>query len=363
MPPVVRARAGSARQKRVKTSAASPGLSPTPWSRTVTATAESLLPIVTSTGRPSPCSIALETRLRSTRSMRRESISAMTGSSGSWTTSCGALARREGAVGVDGPVDGGAQVAGLDLEHGRAGVEARDLEQVGEQRLEAVELVVQQLGRARHGRLEAAARVVDEVARHPDGRQRGAQLVRHVGDEALLHPREVLELGDLLLDRGGHPVEGRAEAGEVVLPLGLHALVEVAVGEALGDDRGPAHRVGHEAGHDEGDGADEQDERRAAEQEGLPDEADDLALAVHRVDEVEAVVAGHPGVDALADDDGRDGVAALLDRRSPAGAGGRAGAATWARRSSGMKRTPTLPLSSGPTMTGEVLSSKRVSTT
>ena len=50
-------------------------------------------------------------------------------------------------------------------------------------------------------------------------------------------------------------------------------------------------------------------------QEGLPDEADGLALAVHRVDEVEAVVAGHAGVDALADDDRRDGVAALVDRR------------------------------------------------
>ena len=194
MPPVVRARAGSARQKRVKTSAASPGLSPTPWSRTVTATAESLLPIVTSTGSPSPCSTALETRLRRMRSMRRESISAMTGSSGCVDDELGALARREGAVGIDGPVDRGPQVAGLDLEHRRSGVEAADLEQVGEQRLEAVELVVQQLRRARHGRLEAAAGVVDEVARHPDRRQRRAQLVRDVGDEALLHPREVLEL-------------------------------------------------------------------------------------------------------------------------------------------------------------------------
>ena len=38
-------------------------------------------------------------------------------------------------------------------------------------------------------------------------------------------------------------------------------------------------------------------------------------------------------------------------------------AATCWRSSSGMKRTPTLPLSIGPTMNGDLLSSNRVSTT
>ena len=293
MPPVVRARAGSARQKRVKTSAASPGRSPTPWSRTVTATAVSLEPIVTSIG------LALAVLDGVGHEVAQDALDAPRvhvgddGARGCVDDQLGALAGGEGAVGVDGSLDAGAQVARLDLEHRRARVEAGDLEQVAEQRLEAVELAAQQLGRARHRRLEVAAGVVDEVAGHADRRQRRAQLVRHVGDEALLHAREVLELGDLLLDRGRHAVEGGAEAGEVVLALGPHALVEVALGEALGDGGGTAHRVGDEARHDEGDGTDEQDEGCPAEEERLPDEADDLALAVHRVDEVEAVVAGH----------------------------------------------------------------------
>ena len=46
-------------------------------------------------------------------------------------------------------------------------------------------------------RVEVRARVVDEVGRHPDRRQRGPQLVGHVGDEPLLDPGEPLELADL----------------------------------------------------------------------------------------------------------------------------------------------------------------------
>ena len=41
------------------------------------------------------------------------------------------------------------------------------------------------------------AGVVDHVGRHPDRGQRGAQLVRDVGDEPALHPGEFLELLDL----------------------------------------------------------------------------------------------------------------------------------------------------------------------
>ncbi len=77
VPPVVRARAGSARQKRLKTSEASPARRPTPWSSTTTLTASSFSPTCTVTGRPSPCSTALTTRLRRIRSMRRLSTSAM----------------------------------------------------------------------------------------------------------------------------------------------------------------------------------------------------------------------------------------------------------------------------------------------
>ena len=76
---------------------------------------------------------------------------------------------------------------GLDLDG--AGVVAADLEQVGEQRLEALHLGVQQLGGARGRGLELSALVVQHVAGEADGRERRAQLVRDVGHEALLHLR------------------------------------------------------------------------------------------------------------------------------------------------------------------------------
>ncbi len=99
VPPVERARAGSARQKRLNTRPASPGRSPTPWSRTATATAVSFTPNETVTGCPSPCSTALTTRLRRIRSTRRGSTSAMHGTPGSWRTS--SLPRRPARVVVD----------------------------------------------------------------------------------------------------------------------------------------------------------------------------------------------------------------------------------------------------------------------
>ena len=117
---------------------------------------------------------------------------------------------------------------GSDVEGGRPGVEPADLEQVGEQLLEPVELVVQQLGRPGHRRVEVGARVVDEVGGHPDRRQRGAQLVRDVGDEPLLHAGQALELADLGLQAVGHLVERLGQPGQVVLAAGPHPLVEPA---------------------------------------------------------------------------------------------------------------------------------------
>ena len=76
LPPLRRARDSSARQNRLNTSAASPGRSPTPWSRTTTATASSSPASEMSTGRPSPWSTAFATRLRTIRSTRRGSTSA-----------------------------------------------------------------------------------------------------------------------------------------------------------------------------------------------------------------------------------------------------------------------------------------------
>ncbi len=76
VPPVVRARAASARQNRSKTFCSSPGRSPTPKSRTETATASLSMAVVTTTSLPSPCSTAFTKMLRRMRSTRRRSTSA-----------------------------------------------------------------------------------------------------------------------------------------------------------------------------------------------------------------------------------------------------------------------------------------------
>src|SRR5215472_14002906 len=83
VPPVVLARAGSARQNRSNTKNSSPGDNPTPWSRTAMATAPWSAAELTTTSRPSPCSTALTSRLRSIRSTLLRSTSATHGSAGS----------------------------------------------------------------------------------------------------------------------------------------------------------------------------------------------------------------------------------------------------------------------------------------
>ena len=115
------------------------------------------------------------------------------------------------------------------------GVEPADLEQVGEQRLEAVELGLQQLGGPGRRRVEVAAGVVQHVAGHPHGGQRRAQLVGDVGDEPALHPAELLELADLALQVGGHLVERRREPGQVVLAGDPQPLLQPTGREPLGD--------------------------------------------------------------------------------------------------------------------------------
>ena len=85
VPPLVRARAGSARQNRLNTMADSPTPRPTPWSRTAIAAAWSS-PATRITMSPlSAWSIALVTRLRTIRSTRRTSASARQGWSGAST--------------------------------------------------------------------------------------------------------------------------------------------------------------------------------------------------------------------------------------------------------------------------------------
>ena len=143
------------------------------------------------------------------------------------------VGQRAGAVhDAVGHVD---EVDVVDLELRRARVEPADLEQVREQRLEPVQLGLQQLGGPRGHGVEVVLGVVQDVAGHPHGGQRGAQLVGDVGDEAALDPAELLELTDLALQVGGHLVEGGRQAGQVVLAGDLQALLQLPGRQPLRD--------------------------------------------------------------------------------------------------------------------------------
>ena len=106
-------------------------------------------------------------------------------------------------------------------------------------------------------RVEPVAGVVQHVAGHPHRGQRGAQLVGDVGDEPALHARQLLELADLLLQAGGHLVERRAQPGDVVVAAHVHALLEPAGREPLGDPAGQPDRGDDLPGDQPGDAADE----------------------------------------------------------------------------------------------------------
>ena len=236
-----------------------------PRSRTVTAAAVRLAARVISTGRPAPCSMALPTRLRRIRSTRRASTSAMTSSSGRSTTSSHSCRSASDVHAGDHAGDQRAEVGRLGVEDGGPGVVPADLQQVGEQPLEAVQLGPQQLGRAGHVRREVAARLVQHVGGHLHGRQRRPQLVRDVGGEPLLQLGEPLELGDLPLEAVGHRVEAGRQAGEVVLAADGHPLLELPLGQPLGGAGRPADRVDHEPGDQHADADDEQGQRDPAD--------------------------------------------------------------------------------------------------
>ena len=273
-----------------------------------------------------------------------------------------ALARSQRAVGVDRPLDAATQVV-ASISSTAAPASNREISSRSVRRdsKRSSSPMSSSADLATVGS-NVTPRVVDEVRGHPDRCQGGSQLVRDVGDEALLDPGQVLELGNLLLQRRRHGVERVAEARQVVLSLGSHALVEVSLRETLGDDRSSAHRIGDEPGDDEGDGAHEEDERDPTEHEGPTDEVDDVPLALHGIDEVQAVVADHRQGHLLADDERGDG--AVAESTVVICICCRSGFSATARDSSfGMKRAPTEPLSIGPMMFGLLFVSRRDRTT
>ena len=200
-----------------------------------------------------------------------------------------ALAQQQGLVVLQHPGDDVAQVDVLQVERGGAGVEPADLQQVGEQFLEPVELVLQQLDRAPGDRVEVVARLMQQVGRHPDRGERRSQLVRDVGDEPALQPGQLLQPADLLLQVARHLVEGDREPGQVVGTADLHPLLQPAGREPLGDPAGHSHRRDHLTGDQPGDRPEQYHEQQAGRHQSTLDHVQGLPLGGQREQEVDLV--------------------------------------------------------------------------
>ena len=183
VPPVVRVRAVSPRQKRSNTRSACSSDMPTPWSRTSTATVRSSDATERSTGLPSECSIALTRRLRTTRSIRRASTSAVQLGVRRCTVTRAPFRSASSSCPSATPWTSSAMSVGptsrMAAPASNREISSRSAEHV----VEPLDLGHEQLGRARDRRREVLALVVDEVRRHADRRQRRAQLVADVGDD------------------------------------------------------------------------------------------------------------------------------------------------------------------------------------
>ena len=154
---------------------------------------------------------------------------------------------------LDRRFDGGAQVVRPEVEQDEPGIELGQLEQVLGEPVEPLDL----LG-ARLEELVARLRVVagtfaQQLVEGPQGRQRGPQLVRHVGQEVAAPVAVAADDLDALLEPVGHGVEldgqlghlGRAGAD---LALG-DAPGEVALGQAARRFGQAAQRGREPAGH------------------------------------------------------------------------------------------------------------------
>ena len=122
-------------------------------------------PTVTTTSRPSPCSTALSSRLRRIRSTRRRSTSATHGLGWQPEVDPGAPAGGQ-LLGIGRrPPHQVADIRRLGVQGRHVGVVAADLQQVREQRLEPLELALQQFRAAPGGRIEMVLGLEQDVRR------------------------------------------------------------------------------------------------------------------------------------------------------------------------------------------------------
>ena len=231
----------------------------------------------------------------------------------------------ERARGFSGPLHQGNQVDYLEVEDGSTRVVSRDLEQITEEVLESIELVLEQLGRPCRRRIQLAPALEEQVGGHADRRKRGAQLMRHVGNEALLHRGEFFEAVNLLLEACCHVVEGHGETREVVLSPHGHALAQVTLGELLRDARCRANGSDDLARDDRGHCPEEHDEEDAGADDGTAHQIEGACLVREREEVVELVGADIRHSERCAHDDaGRTATVEIADlgvgpRLSPCG--------------------------------------------
>ena len=216
----------------------------------------------------SPCSTALTSRLRRIRSTRRLSTSAMHGSAGSrnsilvprrsascWATSADCLAMSHTSTGSASRV---AALASYRLISSRSvSSDSNRSSWLWSSSADRAGGASQVLSREQH------------VGGDPDRGQRSAQLVGDVRDELALHPGQVLQLAQLLLEAGGHLVERVGQRGQVVGAADLHALVQVAGGQAQRAVRGLPDRGDHPPGHQPGDRRQQEHDGHADQQQGV----------------------------------------------------------------------------------------------
>ena len=133
---------------------------------------------------------------------------------------------------LDGVLDHGAQVVRSKVEQHQARFELGQLEQVGRQPVEALDLLpalVEELGL---GRLVLYGALGEQLV---EGAQRGdrrAQLVRHVGQEVATAVAVAADELDRFLDALGHRVEGVGQLGHLARVAGrFDARIEVALGQ------------------------------------------------------------------------------------------------------------------------------------
>ena len=197
-----------------------------------------------------------------------------------------------------------AHVNEVGFQRGRSRVVPADLQEVDQQRLEPLQLALQQLDGPGAGGFQIPPGLEQQVRGHLDGRERRPELVRDIGHELPLDQGQFLELAELGLQAGRHLVERGGQGREVIHAENLHALLEVAgrdLPRRLGRVPDGQH---HPAGDQRRDRGQQHDERQShRDQDPLHQQEEGLLLG-----EREHIVQLVVGPERHADGQGGPGV-------------------------------------------------------